>query len=97
MKIEKHKHLLVELHETYKSKNQLYGDAFGETIQKYGLISALTRMHDKFSRIETMILGELEDEESLRDSLMDLANYCLMTVLESEISSKVELNSKIDN
>lgn len=81
--IQKHKELLSELHETYKDKNHKYGDSFTETINKYGLISSLTRMHDKFSRIENIILNQAEDdeEERLSDSLKDLANYCLMTVM----------------
>ena len=81
--IKKHKELLSELHETYKDKNHKYGDSFTETVNKYGLIASLTRMHDKFSRIENIILNQAEDdeEERLSDSLKDLANYCLMTVM----------------
>jgi len=81
--IQKHKELLSELHETYKDKNHKYGDSFTETVNKYGLIASLTRMHDKFSRIENIILNQAKDdeEERLSDSLKDLANYCLMTVM----------------
>lgn len=81
--IQKHKELLLELHETYKEKNQKYGDSFTETVEKYGLIASLTRMHDKFSRIENIITQKAEDDEDERlvDSLKDLANYCLMTVM----------------
>jgi len=70
----------------YKTKNAKYGDSFGISIKKYGLISALTRMSDKFNRIETLILNHDNgtDDESLRDSLRDLANYCNMTIIEME-------------
>ena len=80
---QKHKELLSELHETYKDKNHKYGDSFTETVNKYGLMASLTRMHDKFSRIENIILNQAKDdeEERLSDSLKDLANYCLMTVM----------------
>lgn len=78
-----HKALLDEIHETYKEKNQKYGDSFTETVKKYGMIASITRMHDKFSRIENIVLKEVEDDEDERlvDSLKDLANYCLMTVM----------------
>lgn len=69
--------------ETYKVKNQKYGNSFDISVEKYGLISALTRMSDKWNRIENLILTHDDgtDDESLKDSLMDLANYCNMTVL----------------
>ena len=77
--------LMYENQEVYLDKNKKYGDSFTDTIKKYGYISALTRMHDKFSRIEEFIIEGYEDEEeSLRDSLMDLANYCYMTVMALE-------------
>ena len=45
-----------------------YGDSFGISVQKYGLISALTRISDKFNRLESLILNKnrlVEDEELL--------------------------------
>lgn len=69
---------------TYKSKNRDYGDSFGASVDKYGLISALTRISDKFNRLESLILNgnnEVKDE-SLQDTLLDLACYSLMTIIE---------------
>lgn len=79
-----HERLLDELHAIYVEKNQKYGDSFGRSIEKYGMISALTRMSDKFNRLESLILNNDEgtDDESLEDTLLDLANYCIMTVME---------------
>ena len=70
----------------YLKKNKLYGDAFSKTFQQYGPISALTRMRDKMDRLETLILNpQFEDNgESILDTLMDLANYCDMTIEEFE-------------
>ncbi len=81
--VEKHRVLLEEIAEVYKDKNHKYGDSFANTVRKYGFISSLTRMGDKFARIENIILGKAEEdeEERLVDSLKDLANYCLMTVM----------------
>lgn len=80
---DRHRDLVNQIHDVYVDKNMKYGDAFAETIEKYGMIAALTRMNDKFNRIEQFIVNGFDDsEESLKDSLLDLANYCLMTVME---------------
>ena len=72
--------------EIYKQKNEKYGNSFDKSVEKYGLISALTRISDKFNRLETLILSHSNgtDDESLIDTLMDMANYCNMTILALE-------------
>lgn len=74
-------HSMVEL---YKRKNADYGDAFGRSVEKYGLIAALTRISDKFNRIESLILKNENQvkSEGLEDSLIDMACYCIMTLIE---------------
>ena len=86
--MDKMKELTDKIYNTYVSKNADYGDSFGISVKKYALISALTRMSDKFNRIEQLIIDGKQNHESLTDSLEDLACYCLMTV--KEISPKVE-------
>ena len=68
--------------ETYARKNELYGDSFNKTFKAYGPVSALSRIRDKVDRAETLILNPEIDpnNESLIDTLMDLANYCDMTI-----------------
>lgn len=92
IKQEKHRKLLDKLHETYISKNADYGDSFGQSIRKYGNIAGLTRISDKFNRIENLILnGNMQvTDEALEDSLLDLSNYCVMLVMELN-------NEPIDN
>ena len=72
--------------ELYKLKNAKYGNSFEISVNKYGLISALTRMSDKWNRIENLILNHDNgtDDESLVDSLKDLSNYANMTIIELE-------------
>lgn len=93
MNLKMHADLCTQMHELCVAKNKRYGDSFSKTVQHYGLISALTRMSDKWNRIETLILGRADEstDESLVDSLTDLANYCIMTVCEiqdSELKAK---------
>lgn len=85
-KYNRHELLCHEIHETYVSKNKAYGDAFGDTFKEFGIISAITRMSDKWSRIKALAKGAENKvtDESIKDTLLDLANYCLMTYLEIE-------------
>lgn len=82
-KVEKHEYYCKLLQQTYRQKNEKYGDSFSRSVEKYGPISALTRISDKFNRIENMILQNSTgtSDESLEDSLLDMANYCIMTVI----------------
>ena len=68
---------------TFTIKNKKYGNSFEISLDKYGIIAALTRLSDKFNRIETLILsGDAgTDDESVADTLIDLANYCVMTAV----------------
>lgn len=78
--------IVDEMAKTYEKKNHDYGDSFGISVRKYGKIAALTRISDKFNRIENLILNgntQVKDE-SLKDTLLDLANYAVMTVMAIE-------------
>jgi hypothetical protein len=85
-KTQAHEALCKKIHNTYRQKNHDYGDSFGQTFEKLGIISALTRISDKYNRICS--LATLPDEEravvdeAIEDTLLDMANYCLMTVIE---------------
>jgi hypothetical protein len=86
----RHNELCIVLNDIYKRKNLAYGDAFSNTYAEFGIISAVTRMSDKWNRIKSLING-IENkigDESLKDTLLDLANYCLMTVMEIEDADK---------
>jgi hypothetical protein len=43
------------------------------------------RLSDKFNRFKTLSkTNQLVNDESIKDTLLDLANYAIMTVLEIE-------------
>lgn len=83
---DRHQELVNLLHETYKQKNEAYNNSFGRAFQEIGPISGLTRMYDKWERIKNLMKKDQDGagDESLIDSLIDLSNYCLMTVIELE-------------
>lgn len=74
--------LTNEMNELYRKKNADYGNSFDISLNKYGMIAALTRMSDKFNRLETLILNKNQQvsDEKIEDTLMDLASYCIMTL-----------------
>lgn len=90
LKVAQFEKLASEMISTYEKKNHDYGDSFGLSIRKYGFVAALTRMSDKFNRIENLMLNKDSKviEESLIDSLKDLACYSIMTVMSLEDNAR---------
>ena len=78
-----HEFICDELYETYKKKNADYGNSFENSLDKYGLIAGIVRMDDKMSRLISLNSKNEQQvmDESLRDTLMDLANYAIMSVM----------------
>lgn len=86
-----HADICAELNDIYTRKNADYGDSFGETFRKLGVISALTRITDKVNRLQSLCVRAAQvPDESIRDTLLDLANYAIMSVIELEHSNKAE-------
>ena len=76
--------VLSEMFDTYKKKNADYGNSFSETIQEFGYIPAVARINDKLKRVKNMVKGNDMNikNESLRDNLMDIAVYSVLTIIE---------------
>jgi hypothetical protein len=73
--------LLGNMYETYKKKNHDYGNSFDESLDKFGLVASAVRLSDKLNRFNNLINKENQVDESIRDTLLDAANYCVMTVM----------------
>lgn len=127
-RVKLHKDICEQLNDIYRRKNSDYGNSFGETFEKLGIISAVTRITDKVNRIQSLASAgykkqnvcikdilefmktlpenckkqEIVDkiceivasnsaqqvkDESIEDTLMDLANYAIMTLIEMRIST----------
>lgn len=85
-KVTRHKALCDELNDLYARKNHDYGDSFHLSYEEEGLAMARIRLGDKFNRFKALSRGTDQKvvDESIRDTLIDLANYALMTILELE-------------
>ena len=85
-KIEKHLKICNELNALYAKKNHDYGDSFHLSFKEEGMAMARIRLGDKLNRFKTLSRSTKQEvkDESLRDTLIDLANYAIMTILEME-------------
>ena len=93
--VKQHESLLRQIHDTYIKKNHDYGDSFSRSFKKYGLVAAMVRMEDKWNRLDNMASGAEQKvaDESIRDTLLDLAGYCIMTTMELD-KQKSDENQK---
>ena len=87
-KVQMHLNICNEINRLYACKNHDYGDSFQQTFVEEGMAMARIRLGDKFNRFKTLSRGgdQKVNDESIRDTLIDLANYAIMTVLEMEVA-----------
>lgn len=85
-KAEKHLMICGEINALYVRKNHDYGDSFHKTFEEEGMAMARIRLDDKLNRFKTLTRCAKQEvnDESVRDTLIDLANYAIMTILEME-------------
>ena len=86
-KVKLHAQICEYLNDLYARKNHDYGDSFHQTFVEEGMAMARIRLGDKFGRFKTLSKssGQQVNDESLKDTLLDLANYAIMTVMEMEL------------
>jgi len=73
------KTIQAEALELFTRKNKDYGDAFAN----YGPIGVIVRLGDKIQRLTSITKNSitLVQDESMRDTLMDLHNYAAMALM----------------
>lgn len=91
---------LNDMLNTYIAKNADYGDSFNDTLDEEGIIAARVRLSDKFSRFKQLSKVDKAkvNDESITDTLLDMANYAIMTALWLEnkpIQKKMEDDEKM--
>lgn len=69
----------------YAKKNHDYGDSFNQGCDELGVGYAFSRIFDKTKRFQTLAKGIMNNnlsievqDETMEDTIMDLANYCMM-------------------
>ena len=77
------KDITDEMLKIFIQKNHDYGNAFEESMNEEGLTSARVRLGDKWRRFKQLSKGEkaLVEDESIKDTLLDMANYAILTLM----------------
>ena len=74
--------ITTDMAKTYAAKNHDYGNSFERSCNKFGIIASVVRLGDKMNRLESLAVKKAEvKDESIKDTLLDLANYAIMTVM----------------
>lgn len=70
--------------DVYHKKNTDYGNSFGNSMQEFGIISSVIRIGDKYNRMKSIVKNNncMVAGEKLEDTLLDMANYAIMTLVE---------------
>lgn len=80
--VEKFTEITSNMAKTYAAKNHDYGNSFEQSLDKFGLVASVVRLGDKMNRIESLTKkGAQVKDESIKDTLLDMANYAIMTVM----------------
>jgi hypothetical protein len=90
-RVEQFKQIAEEITALYEKKDMVYGNSFGQTYEKLGIISAVTRISDKYNRLCNMTTSPTpinDCGESLEDTLKDMAAYCIMTIVAMKDGNK---------
>jgi len=80
-----------EMAKTFEKKNADYGNSFFEDLDDDGLVSSKIMLRHKFSRFSNLIRqGHIQQvkDESIEDTLLDMANYAILTVMWMRSHSK---------
>lgn len=78
-------HIVNDMCGLFARKRADYGPSTTLTWKKFGPVSMLTRMNDKLNRLESLLCEDRVQQvtdESISDTLIDLANYCIITIIE---------------
>lgn len=80
--VERFTEITNNMAKTYAAKNHDYGNSFEQSLDKFGLVASVVRLGDKMNRIESLTKKEAQvKDESIKDTLLDMANYAIMTVM----------------
>ena len=87
--LNEYQQIINKLYKIYVDKNHDYGNSFDDTCDEFGLIAPVIRMNDKIKRCKSVLKNnDFKVNELLEDTISDLANYCIMTLMWMKKNSK---------
>lgn len=95
-RVKKFREVAEQICNLYEKKDKCYGGSFNTTYDNLGIISAATRISDKYNRLCNLVKNPNIDNlgESLCDTLMDFAAYSIMTIV--KLNENEQQNQKED-
>ena len=93
-KVKEFRAIVNKMADTYEKKNSNYGDSFGKLFEELGAVSGLVPLYNKLHRATSLINGDENHFESLEDTLIDMACYAIMNVIEMR---KEKENDKVES
>lgn len=95
-RVKKFREVAEQICNLYEKKDKCYGGSFNTTYDNLGIVSAATRISDKYNRLCNLVKNPNIDNlgESLNDTLMDLAAYSIMTIV--KLNENEQQNQKED-
>lgn len=94
--VERFDAICARMTELYEKKNAAYGGSFHKSFLEEGLAMPRIRLGDKMNRFKVLSKACVlsDDGETMIDTLIDMANYCVMTIMELEEQRDWERESK---
>ena len=95
-KVQEFRNIVNKMSDTYEKKNSNYGDSFGKLFGELGAVSGLVPLYNKLHRATSLIQGDENHFESLEDTLIDMACYAIMNVIEMRNKKEKECKSAVE-
>lgn len=95
-----HSQICKDLHNLYVTKNSDYGNSVSDTFDKFGIDAFLVRMYDKLNRLYSLTrtdIKQMVSDEKIEDTLLDLANYAILTIIELQYKKPSSINVNVDD
>ena len=78
--VKRFERVCADMVQLYAKKNHDYGNSFEKGMNNIGMAYGIGRLYDKMNRIITLSKVKAEvNDESIQDTLLDLACYAVMT------------------
>jgi hypothetical protein len=95
-KVTRFKEITQGMSDLYALKNRNYSDSFSAMYEEFGIMSSVIRLTDKYLRFKTLAklppAERQEADESIKDTLKDMACYAIMTIMSMEEAEMREMN-----
>lgn len=89
--------ITTDLADTLIAKNHDYGNAFHDSVKEFGNVVMAIRIGDKYKRLKTLLDSDAQVDESIEDTLRDLAGYAILSLIEmNDQKVLAEQNKQID-